>query len=52
MPVMFDGRIFRVASDMTTQNDDYYVVYKEGVWVETLAGAKARYRTPAPCRMR
>ncbi|WP_316172972.1 hypothetical protein [Bradyrhizobium sp. SZCCHNRI2049] len=35
-PTMFDGRIVRVAADMTTQDDDYYVVYKQGVWIETL----------------
>ena len=35
-PVMFDGRILRVAADLTTANDDYFVVYRNGVWVETL----------------
>jgi hypothetical protein len=36
MPVMFDGRIFNVAADMETANDDYYVVYKQGIWQETV----------------
>lgn len=37
MPVMFDGRIFRIAADMTSQDDDYFVVYQKGVWIETMS---------------
>lgn len=36
MPNMFNGRIFNIAADLTTQNDDYYVVYDKGVWKETV----------------
>jgi hypothetical protein len=47
MPVMFDGRIFDVAADLTTQSDDYYVVYKQGVWIETLSYGAGEVPNPA-----
>lgn len=31
-----EGRIVRVAGDLEQQGDDYYVVYQDGLWVETL----------------
>lgn len=31
-----EGRIVRVAGDLATNGDDYYVVYRKGIWVETL----------------
>ena len=30
------GRIVRVAGDLATNGDDYYVVYKNGIWQETV----------------
>ncbi len=35
-PVCPEGRIVRVAGDLTLHGDDYYVVFQKGVWVETL----------------
>lgn len=35
-PVMFNGRIVRVAADLATANDDYFVVFEKGKWIETL----------------
>lgn len=35
-PTAPEGRIVRVAGDLETNGDDYYVVFQKGVWVETL----------------
>jgi len=35
-PTSPEGRIVRVAGDLEQLGDDYYVVYKDGLWVETL----------------
>jgi len=35
-PTSPEGRIVRVAGDLEQQGDDYYVVYQDNLWVETL----------------
>lgn len=35
-PVCPEGRIVRVAGDLEAQGDDYYVIYEQGIWRETL----------------
>lgn len=35
-PTCLEGRIVRVAGDPEKQGDDYYVVFKNGIWQETV----------------